>query len=121
MSKPVQIKIESLDLGQILDGLRARREAWKNTAIYLHDGFFRDDAFVCEECNDAYEAEKSLLTISGSSAALKSRSTSKADGSDTPYCENCYFRLKSKRERRDTATTGARNERENCQRQISFC
>jgi hypothetical protein len=47
MSKEIQIAIDSLDLGQILDGLRSRQESWKNTAIYLRDGFFPDDAFLC--------------------------------------------------------------------------
>lgn len=58
MGKEFQIRIDSLDLGQILDGLRSRQESWKNTAIYLRDGFFPDDAFVCEECSDPDEAER---------------------------------------------------------------
>ena len=58
MGKKLQIKIDSLDLGQILDGLRSRQESWKNTAVFLRDGFFPDDAFVCEECSDADEAER---------------------------------------------------------------
>ena len=58
MGKQFQIKIDSLDLGQILDGLRSRREAWQNTAFYLRDGFFPDDAFVCEDCGNPHEAEK---------------------------------------------------------------
>ena len=58
MGNEFQIRIDSLDLGQILDGLRSRQESWKNTAIYLRDGFFPDDAFVCEECSDPDEAER---------------------------------------------------------------
>jgi hypothetical protein len=58
MSKEIQITIDSLDLGQIVDGLRSRQESWKNTAIYLRDGFFPDDAFLCEDCSDADEAER---------------------------------------------------------------
>ena len=58
MGKEFQIKIDDLDLGQILDGLRSRQESWKNTAIYLRDGFFPDDAFVCEACSDPDEAER---------------------------------------------------------------
>jgi hypothetical protein len=27
-------------------------------AIYLRDGYFPDDAFVCEECSDPVEAQK---------------------------------------------------------------
>jgi len=58
MGKKLQIKIDSLDLGQILEGLRSRQESWKNTAVFLRDGFFPDEAFVCEECSDADEAER---------------------------------------------------------------
>jgi hypothetical protein len=58
MSKTFQITLESLDLGQLLDGLRAREESWRNSAIYLRDDYFPDDAFVCEECDDAEEADK---------------------------------------------------------------
>ena len=58
MGKQFKIEIESIDLGQILDGLRSRQESWKNTAVYLRDGFFPDDAFVCEECDNADEAER---------------------------------------------------------------
>ena len=65
--------IESIDLGQILDGLRSCQESWKNTAVYLRDGFFPDDAFVCEECDNADEAEKIAGIISVSSAASNDR------------------------------------------------
>jgi hypothetical protein len=58
MSKTFQITLESLDLGQLLDGLRAREESWRNTAIYLRDDYFPDDFFICEECSDAEEANK---------------------------------------------------------------
>jgi hypothetical protein len=58
MGKEFQINIDSLELGQILDGLRSRQESWKNTAIFLRDCFFPDDSFVCEECSDPDEAEK---------------------------------------------------------------
>ena len=58
MGKQFKIDIESVDLGQILDGLRSRQESWKNTAVYLRDGFFPDDAFVCEQwSSDPNEAE----------------------------------------------------------------
>jgi len=58
VGKQFKIEVESIDLGQILDGLRSRQESWKNTAIFLRDGFFPDDALVCEECSDPDEAEK---------------------------------------------------------------
>ena len=58
VGKNFQISIDAIDLGQILDGLRCRQESWANTAIFLRDGFFPDDTFVCEECSDAHEAQK---------------------------------------------------------------
>jgi hypothetical protein len=58
VGKILQISIDAIDLGQILDGLRCRRESWANTTMFLRDSFFPDDAFVCEECSDADEAQK---------------------------------------------------------------
>jgi hypothetical protein len=55
MGKEFRISLDAFDLGQALDGLRCRRE---RTAIYLRDGYFPDDAFVCEECSDPEEAQK---------------------------------------------------------------
>ena len=57
MGKEFQIKLDSLDLGQILDGLRARQESWQSTAIFLREDYFPGDAFVCEECSDPGEAD----------------------------------------------------------------
>ena len=58
MGKEFHFKLDGLDLGQMLDGLRCRQESWANTAIYLRDEYFPDDSFVCEECSDADEAQK---------------------------------------------------------------
>jgi hypothetical protein len=58
MGKTFRITIDSFDLGQILDGLRVRAEAWRNTAEYLETGLVPDDSFICEECRDAEEATK---------------------------------------------------------------
>ncbi len=58
MGKTFQICVEAVDLGQILDGLRFRHESWAKTAIFLRDGFFPDEAFVCEECSDPREAQR---------------------------------------------------------------
>ena len=58
MGKQFKIDVESIDLGQILDGLRSRQESWRNTAIFLRDGFFPDEAFVCEDCSDSDDAER---------------------------------------------------------------
>jgi hypothetical protein len=58
MGKELYFKLDSVDLGQVLDGLRCRRQSWANTAIYLHDKYFPDDSFICEECSDANEAQR---------------------------------------------------------------
>jgi hypothetical protein len=58
MGKELQITLDSLDLGQALDGLRCRQESWTKTAIFLRDGYFPGDSFVCEECSSANEAER---------------------------------------------------------------
>ncbi len=56
MSKTYRIELDSLDLGQLLDGLEARAEAWEKTAGYHRTGESPAD-FIVEECNDANEAE----------------------------------------------------------------
>jgi len=58
MGKEFHLRLDSFDLGQIFDGLRCRQESWAHTAIYLHDDYFPDDSFLCEECSDADEAQK---------------------------------------------------------------
>lgn len=58
MDKEFYFNPDSVDLGQVLDGLRCRRQSWANTAIYLQDEYFPDDSFMCEECSDANEAQK---------------------------------------------------------------
>jgi hypothetical protein len=58
MGKEFEIRIDGLDLGQILDGLHSRQESWSNTAIFLRDAYFPDDGFVCEECSDPDKAER---------------------------------------------------------------
>jgi hypothetical protein len=57
MGKQFHFKLDSIDIEQVLDGLRCRQESWANTAIYLHNEYFPDDSFVCEECSDANEAK----------------------------------------------------------------
>lgn len=49
-------KLDSNDIGQIIDGLRCRAENWSKTVDYLESGFTSRDDFVAEECNDAREA-----------------------------------------------------------------
>jgi hypothetical protein len=52
------IRLEDNDLGQILDGLRAREESWRKTADYFRFGYSADGASVIEECNDEHEAAR---------------------------------------------------------------
>lgn len=55
--KEYVIRLNSLDLGQLIDGLEARAEAWRHTAVYLETGE-APDGFVIEECSDAEEARR---------------------------------------------------------------
>lgn len=50
------ICLERNDLGQILDGLHCREEAWRLTAEFLESGHAPNDCFLAEECRDAEEA-----------------------------------------------------------------
>jgi hypothetical protein len=58
MGRQVLLNLDSVDVGQILDGLRSRQESWANTAIFLRDGYFPNNAFVCEECSNPHEAQR---------------------------------------------------------------
>jgi hypothetical protein len=58
MKNEIQITLNQHDLGQLLDGLRLRAEAWSKTADYLESGFNPDDSFICEECSDPHEARQ---------------------------------------------------------------
>ena len=56
-TKEYVIRINGLDLGQLIDGLEARATAWHLTAIYLETGE-DPDGFMIEECDDAEEARR---------------------------------------------------------------
>jgi hypothetical protein len=56
MKKIYCIELDGLDLGQLLDGLEARAEAWEKTADFHRTGKSPPD-FIVEECNDANEAK----------------------------------------------------------------
>jgi len=56
MGKQFEITLDSLDVGQLLDGLRLRAESWRKTAEFLESGHVADEAFICEECSDSEEA-----------------------------------------------------------------
>jgi hypothetical protein len=55
MRQTYRIELDALDLGQLLDGLEARAEAWEKTADYHLTGESPAD-FIVEECSDADEA-----------------------------------------------------------------
>ncbi len=56
MGTTYTLRLESNDLGQLLDGLRSRSVAWNDTAEYLESGYSSREDFIAEECNDAEEA-----------------------------------------------------------------
>lgn len=53
-----RIELESLDLGQAVDGLEVRAKQWEDTAHWMRTGESPDEFFMPEECRDAEEAEK---------------------------------------------------------------
>ena len=55
--KEYVIRLSGLDLGQLIDGLEARSDTWRLTAVYLETGE-APDGFVIEECSDAEEARR---------------------------------------------------------------
>jgi hypothetical protein len=55
--KEYVIRLNGLDLGQLIDGLEARADAWRLTAVYLETGEV-PDGFVIEECSNAEEARR---------------------------------------------------------------
>ena len=56
--KEYVIRLNSHDLGQLIDGLETRANAWRITATYLATGEAPNEDFVAEECDDAEEAQK---------------------------------------------------------------
>ncbi len=56
MGKTFSIRLKSNDLGQLLDGLRHRLDAWLETATYMESGYTHREDFIVEECRDADEA-----------------------------------------------------------------
>ena len=57
MRTEISITLTQNEIGQVLDGLEVRADAWEKTAAYLRsDGVPEDADFVIEECSDAAEA-----------------------------------------------------------------
>lgn len=57
MNKTYMLRLDDTDVGQLLDGLEARAEAWTKTADYQRTGESPPD-FIVEECKDANEANR---------------------------------------------------------------
>lgn len=55
--KEYVIRLNGLDLGQLIDGMEARATAWRLTATYLETGD-APDGFVIEEYHNAEEARR---------------------------------------------------------------
>jgi hypothetical protein len=47
MGNKFTIVLDSIDLGQLLDGLTTRAEAWRKTAEFVESGYSADDSFIC--------------------------------------------------------------------------
>lgn len=59
MKKTFRFELCELDLGQLLDGLESRAEAWEKTAEYFRaEGMPDDEFFLIEECSGLDEAEE---------------------------------------------------------------
>lgn len=58
MGTTYTIRLSDTDLGQLLDGLRTRSDAWHGTADYLENGSVARSDIVIEECYDAEEARR---------------------------------------------------------------
>ncbi len=56
MKNTYRIELDDHDLGQLLDGLEARAEAWEKTADYHRTGH-SPPGFIIEESNNAHEAD----------------------------------------------------------------
>lgn len=51
------IRLNGFDLGQLVDGLEVRADAWRLTAEYMETGEAPEGSMI-EDCNDAEEARK---------------------------------------------------------------
>lgn len=56
--KEYVIRLNCIDLGQLIDGLEARATAWRNTATFMTTGEPPIEEFIAEECTDAEEADR---------------------------------------------------------------
>jgi hypothetical protein len=78
----VSLLLDSMMVGQILDALEVRREAWEKTAAYFR-GELKDPYFSIEECTDAEEADQIVayyLEIEGELGAQLDRHRTQSAG-----------------------------------------
>lgn len=52
----VTLRLNSLDVIDMIDGLTVRAEAYEKTAEFLESGYIDDDSFVAQEVRDEHEA-----------------------------------------------------------------
>ena len=57
----VTLRLDRNDVGQILDGLVCRLEAWQVTQQWFEDGYLEEDQQI-EECDDFEEAQRMVKT-----------------------------------------------------------
>ncbi len=57
MNDNIKLKLPALEIGQILDALYLRMEAWEYTEEYLNTGQVHEP-YCVEECSSAYEARR---------------------------------------------------------------
>jgi|GEM_PF-373322 len=57
MQKQIHLLLGDLEIGQMLDGLEIREEAWRNTAKFLDTDEPPTEFFLPEECSNSAEAE----------------------------------------------------------------
>lgn len=57
MARTYCIELGELDLGQVLDALEVRADAWEKTACYHRTGSAPPD-FLIEDCSSEEEAER---------------------------------------------------------------
>jgi hypothetical protein len=70
MRQRYTIQLDSLDLGQLLDGLELRAESWERTAEYLRSGTVEGD-FIVEECSKPEEADDIAAHYRGIVATIR--------------------------------------------------
>lgn len=58
MDKEYVIRFSAFDLGQLIDGLEVRSNAWRRTPEYLQHGELPPDGSSIEECDDVDEAQR---------------------------------------------------------------